>query len=667
MLRTRPSRCSFSFWLLAVLALAASVPPGWAGVGIWTPLGPEGAHVTALAVDPFDADVIYAGTYRSGVFKSADGGATWAASGLPDTLSISAFAFDVRHPGTVYARVLRTGTYKSTNSGLTWSRTSAAGIPEDSPDLLPALEIDSRTGVLYTTSDAGVYRSADGGVTWKPRARVLGSVRALAIDAAGTLYAGTGSGGVWKSGDQGASWQASHQGLPAGVPVLALAVDPERPRSLLAGTAQGLYRSTNGGGSWQPAGVPAQAVIRVAFQRGGRAYAGYETTPSLLRSADGGATWRRTGPWDGGRVSALAATPDRVFAGLSDTDNLFPERPSGLFRSLDAGVRWERSESGLHGLLYMTSVAVDPADPRVIYASTLEDLWKSTDGGATWRRLDLGPPSTTPRWINDILIDPARPATIWLSLYGPLLRSDDAGATWRALTPLPEPSRSDLALDPRAPQALWRTGREGVYHSTDGGLTWQLRLIEPSSPLSRSELYDVKVDPRDPEVIYAAGSRIEGTSPETPRIYRSTDGGQTWQRRDQGIPSVTVRVNELAFDPVHPDTLYAATTYGLYRSTDNSLSWQAVTSSRGGGDVVAAPGGPGTPPAVYTVLGGYSTTFSFFYSVILRSTDGGATWTQIGRGLRGFSPSVLAVDPHDPAHILTGTVNGGLFSYTVPH
>lgn len=645
--------------LFVVATLSFLALPAGAGVGLWTPLGPDGGAVTALAVDAFDPAVVYAGTAASGVFKSGDGGATWTAAGLAG--AVRAFALDSRRPGTVYALPSFGGLFKSTDGGVTWVRTWAgAGTVNGNPVSQAALALDSRAGVLYAGTSAGLYRSNDGGITWKPSGGgLLGPVESLALDASGTLYAGTRSNLVFKSTDRGATWSRASNGLPARISVPALAVDPERSWNLLAGTTLGLYRSTNSGRSWQPAGGPVQRVGAVAFQKGRRAYAGYDAAPWILRSNDGGATWQSVGTWSGGSVHSLAAAPDAVYAGWMGGTRI--EDGGGIFRSLDAGASWERAERGLNALK-MTAVAVDPSDSRIVYTASGRSFYSSFDGGASWRRRDLGAVGSD-GIASEILIDPARPATLWVPFSGRLLRSDDAGASWRAFSRPSAYASYYLALDPRAPEALWWTGRTGIHHSSDGGLTWELQPVEiPVLVFEFIEFYDAEVDPGDPDVIYVAGAHLAGFSTfySDPRLYRSADGGVTWERRDVGLPSAG-GILDMAVDPVDPSTLYAVVGQ-LYRSNDAGLSWHPLPGARGTSfaGLATAPAGPGLPPAVYALR-------QFPSPAVLRSTDHGETWTALRRGLRSFSPSVLAVDPGDPAHLLLGTGNGGLFSYTVPH
>lgn len=643
--------------LLVFAALFGLAFPALAGVGLWTPLGPDGGFVTALAVDPADPGIVYAGTRGSGVFKSTDGGESWTLAGRGlGTPIVAAVAVDPARHQIVYAATLDDGVFKSIDGGALWARIWAGVAPAPGTfGSTYALAVDPRRpDTVYAGTLTGVYRSTDGGATWSRRGNLPG-VFALALDSAGGwLYAGTEQ-GVFRSFDQGKTWAPASNGLPSRQRIESLALDPEQPKTLLAATFSGLYRSVDRGKRWQAVG-PVGNAAAVAFQRRGRAYAAFYS--ALYRSTDHGATWQASPPVPVFSFSALAAGPATVYAGSSGSPD-----GGGLFRSLDAGATWERSESGLLGLTAWP-VAIDPSDSRTLFVVVNQvSLFKSTDRGATWTVSYPGSQRPFPTSIADILLDPAEPGRIYLAVSneGPLQRSNDDGETWERLNGPTVPGLSDLALDPRAPGALWGTGvgrdaTRGLFHSADGGVTWE-------SVLTLSEGFTfvehVEVDPRDPRIVYTGGGSVTGTRPVqfAPRLFRSADGGATWERRDAGITAGSVR--DIALDPADPAALYAVTDR-LFRTTDGGVSWSLPAGARGLSfiSVAAAPAGPGTPATVYAARQDPP--------AVLRSTDRGASWTLVRQGLGSYIPLAVEVDPNDPATLYLGTSNGGLWTYTAP-
>ena len=204
----------------------------------------------ALVINPRNPATVYFGQsadppYLSGIFKTTDGGLTWttATVGLPDPAGVVTMAIDPQVPDTLYAGIGGRGVYKTTNGGVSWAVTGLAGYAPNSlvvdprtPAALYASVVTSVGGPLSST----IYKSIDGGIAWTPfQNGPPDLVTTLAVDPQDptTLYAGTLS-GVFKSGDGGASWTAMNTGLPP-YAVTALAFDGLTPTTLYAGTSGG--------------------------------------------------------------------------------------------------------------------------------------------------------------------------------------------------------------------------------------------------------------------------------------------------------------------------------------------------------------------------------------------------------------------------------------------
>src|SRR5574341_681557 len=219
---------------------------------------PRVEHATAVAVDPSDSNVVYVGS-SAGVFVSHDGGAVWdpRVQGMSDT-RVFALAVDPRSPHTIYAGGFAGRFYRSTDRGVTWVETridsDAYRITSLAVDAgessVPAL--DNRPTALYAgTAGRGLFRSDDGGATWRELAGLSErTVYAIGLDPRipSTIYVGTPS-GLYRSVDRGAVWAGA--GLGRSLPVLCLVVDPERPASVLAGTPDGVMATGDGGRTWR--------------------------------------------------------------------------------------------------------------------------------------------------------------------------------------------------------------------------------------------------------------------------------------------------------------------------------------------------------------------------------------------------------------------------------
>ena len=287
---------------------AASWAQGGSGIGA--------SKVLALTPDPRNNAVIYAGTSR-GAFKTADGGITWkAGAGLPSDV-VSSIVVDPNNNTTVYA-CMNEGLYQSTDSGATWKSILA------SPVLSVAVPT-SRTGLIYAGRTAApILRSTDGGVSWQEVSTAV-TVNALAIDPtnAFTIYAATSRSGFLLSNDGGNTWTFSNTGMATGAApftIYTVAIDPRIPQRLYAGTAAGLFRSSDGGAGWNLAGsgIGTRPVLSVAInpQDANFVYAG-TAGGGVYRSSDGGDTWTSTGPANlDVNAVALDAAGQFVHAGL---------------------------------------------------------------------------------------------------------------------------------------------------------------------------------------------------------------------------------------------------------------------------------------------------------------------------------------------------------------
>jgi tetratricopeptide (TPR) repeat protein/photosystem II stability/assembly factor-like uncharacterized protein len=324
----------------AALPAATALPAAWPvetpalhslPAGVWTSMGLGEHGVETLVTNPIRPSILYAGTHKGGVFKSADGGSHWAAAnaGLAD-LCVVALAIDPLTPQTLYAGTCDGGVFKSVDAGASWSAASD-GLASLR---VAALAIDPRApSTLYASAyGAGVFRSTDGGDTWQAAGDGLGDgiVHVLAVDPATptTLYAG--GQGMYKSTDGGATWRAIQTGLELyeTSKVRSLAIDPTSPATLYAGT---------------------QSLLTVSHC-------------VLFKSIDGGETWSCSGSdLDSIAVFSLAInprTPSTVYAGTG----------RGVFRSSDRGSTWSQFGSGMDAG-YVYALALDPLTLSMVYAA----------------------------------------------------------------------------------------------------------------------------------------------------------------------------------------------------------------------------------------------------------------------------------------------------------
>jgi photosystem II stability/assembly factor-like uncharacterized protein len=581
-----------------------------AQVGVWTPKneGLFGAWTLALATS--SDGVSYAGT-NFGVFRSSDGGQTWVQLGV--NASANAVAVNPGDPSIVFAGTEGRGIYRTTNSGDTWIMVNS-GLTDLNVQAL-AIDPQSTQTIYAATRGGGVYRSTDNGANWAQNNGGLNSldVRALAIDPGtpGVILAGAQD-GVYRSTDEGANWTP----IKTNLEISSLLIIPSVSPTLLAGARDGAYRSLDGGSTWtKPLNTGTNGVVRALaidpiFPN--TVYAGVFCN-GIFKSTDGGAQWIHV-PSFNGCVSALSMDSTNMYAGSWGN-------PNALFASSDGGTTWEATSLFA---VPVVSLSVNPADTNTVYAGTMNDLFTSGNGGDNWFRI---PSSIT--HVRAIVSDPQSPNTIYVGgergdNVARVFRSRDGGSSWENVThEIATTNVYALALSPGSPDILYAGTPIGVYRSTDEGDTWAnvTNGINPAiwalavgpqnivyagtdkgifkstsagdqweTPgLAPSRINAIAVDPWCPDVVYAVTNG--------PGVRRSLDGGHSWQPIINslnlgGIQSVAVNASA-------PNVIYARTNAGVARSEDFGENWTAYNqglNNIGGGPllVVAKYPGPST-------------------------------------------------------------------------
>lgn len=628
----------------AIVASVAAIGLVEAGPGRWTRIGPDGGQVTALAADPFDELVAYAGT-EDGLYRTTDGGASWSRRSPGDVHGFFRWlAVDPLVRNRLFAAVRwgQGALHRSDDGGRTWVELR---LPDGARAGAMAA-IAGTPSTLYARSSSAAARSVDGGSTWVSIAWPVSSTR----DVAGapsdprTVYL-VSSGDLWRTGDGGDTWS---QCRPPGFrgDSLRVTVDPSDPLTVYTPTYRGLHVSHDGCRSWsmQPnAMMDAYTRVVVDFADSERIFA--VSLQAATVSTDGGATWTPFGP-DGEDVSwgeLLAqspADPDRLWmptfvrAGgptgvFTTADNgstwtigvdgltaqaasrlvVDPNREetiyAGAFRSTDLGLTWDRLD-GPDWRWQVAAVAV--GSPDVLYAlGAYNSLYRSDDGAITWDEI---PPVSTPARIRFVEVDPTEPNTLYVSVSEGsstgLYRSRDRGETWEFLV------SEDLGgtvnrvtAHPSHPGELWIGTHDGPWRSVDGGATWTTQgvgLEVPGGPRPWSYIAEhwsidgVAVDPEDGDHLFAYSCG---------GLWASTDGGETWAASRDGLtvchqaedvwsegcseassktwlPLVcTGGPQSISFDPEDPSVVYAPTAFGPHRSLDGGRTWRPFTAGWG--------------------------------------------------------------------------------------
>lgn len=389
--------------------------------------------------------------------------------------------------------------------------------------------------------------------------------------------------------------------------------------------------------AWRGLGPGHGAVRRLAFAAGGRTVYAATTDGGIHRSDDGGATWRAAAAGLGARNDVYVITP----AGDDGRTLVAAPWEEGILRTTDGGSSWRRANDGLptaSGLSWpeIRSLASDRGSPEILYAGGAFNVFRSSDGGATWSPTALSNQSV----VNVV----ASPGVVYASALGGFFRTTDSGATWaRASMPSGE-ATSALAADPRSPWTLYAATYRGLSKTTDGGDSWfplERGLPNPGYP-DRHTVVALAVDLLAPDTLYAvaAGSGL----------YRSDDAGRSWSL----VPG-PADVTAVASDPARAGRLLAGTnSAGVSESTDRGETWRARNDGLDSATVSSVAAGvdrgllfavAGTP----YVYGGAP----YGPGALFRSTDAGASWTPAS-GLAGCASGAIHATSGTAETVLAG-------------
>lgn len=705
-------------------------------------MSPAAGRASAVAVDPTDSMTIYAGFGLGGVWKTSDGGTTWAPlMDLEPTLAVGALAIDPAAPGTLYVGTGEPapylgysgeGIFKSTDGGKTFTKIGGATLDGMT---IGRIFVDGAAGHLYATAffgglgrgqicnfavdtpGQGLYRSTDGGATFS---RILaGEITDLEVDTSvmpRRLLVGQFEKGALRSEDGGGTWTAP-AGLPANPDRVELALAPSDPTVVYAGLGDhgtaAVYVSQDGGKSFTAmAGAPDYCGQQCYYDNavgvdpadpktvyvGGslcgvwKTSNGTDASPTWVnvslqgQDCGGGANWAQG--FVHPDVHAIAfdpAAPGTVFAA---TDG-------GVARSTDGGATWSQLNAGV-GTIQLYALCADPKDPERLYGGSQDNgsfmrpgasmTWKGTvsgdggpcavdptnpllvlgsvDGASIFRTANgfKGTPafvfSTDPStctaghpgcgdrvsFIAPLVGDPATAGTFYVGTHR-LYKSTNGGTKWAAVSDdltagsssvkcpdAKEFSKLDdaltvIAVAPGDPRTIYTGSQAGVVSATsDGGTTW---TRVDKAPLPGRWVSGIAIDPRDPRTVYAAFSGFDDATPGAPgHVFRSSDGGHTWEPRD--IPA-DVPVDALLAHPVGSDLLYAGTDAGVLVTTDGGKSW--------------TPFDDGLPRAAV-----YALVYQRTAGALVAGTFGRSAWR------RTFTPGTLGVVP---VKLAFSTVVGG--------
>ena len=568
--------------------------------------------VFVLAPHPTEKGTLFAGTERTGVWKSTDWGVNWEPSsrGIVPT-RIYALSQSPVGNNTLYAGT-NSGLYASRDDGATWE--SATGFAA-SVQILDVMADAVLPGVAYVSTDDGrVYKTIDDGASFQRIDTGLPADPVLELGAApfGNLYAVTAKGELFVSFNQGAEWFPTASEIAE--PVLSVATDPTIPWKAYVGTnGGGVYRSTTNGLTWEPvnSGLDVPFVFTVSVDRanGDNLYAG--SVDRIFKSSDGGASWSSASAGlAAGFVQELIVDddePTRLFAFVAGT---------GIYRSSDGGLHWEASSVGAPFQRDVPLEASEVTPDKHFAGADVLGVMASADGGDSYGASSDG----MTLFVRGLAISTRQPDLMYAgSLGGGIFRSLDGAANW-AHKGLDDRNVFNVAIHPSNDAIAYGATSLGVVKTIDRGETW-IELGQKASVI-----FTIVVDESDRNTVYIGSS--------AGNVFRSRDAGLTWTRTSRGLPAANILA--LAQDPRN-GTLYAAgERSGVYKSVDDATVWTPTDSSVIGAFQILSLAVDGRDGTVFAAAGDNG---------VYRSTDGGASWQSSSAGFGGEVASHLAIDP----------------------
>lgn len=658
-------------YLLQFILITASV--SLAGESEWTTNGPIGGCVRSLAISPYDPSVIFLGTADGGFYKSVDGGGTWNFSGMDLLYGYEEGRYITSNIVPLNASAILAASwyklYKSGDMGENWQILlnldagiiSSIAVHPFNDNIILVGSIGGFGGML---SSAHIHKTTNGGINWYAAGNGFTNIDVTDIKFApinpDIIFAATYS-GVYMSMDGGeSSWQDISGNLPS-FPISAIALDSTDLQKIYVGTRTGVYSTIDWGTSWQNVTGNNFAnrfinlhALTVLGKDGLAVFAG--TDKGLYRSDNGCLTWeeKNNGLTNIAVNSILPVSDREVFLGTED----------GFYISSDFGNTWTKKVNGLMAFNNTAIAFSTQHNPsKVVIGTGGSGIHYSDDWGENWNAAAM---ESGFKYINELISAPSNSQIMYAAYIGEtdstetrfgILKSVNGGNDWHSLDgELAGKEVISIAIDFNDPETIFvGTLANKIYKSTDGGLSWQNKDIEPGK---RCVIWSLAVDPLNSNAIYAGIEFNKSADPHG--IYKSVNAGESWQHCYQGLPpqETYFQIKDICLNPVNPQTIYlAVNSSGIYKSTNGGTSWKQINSGIGTNEnriINSITIDPQDTSRIYAA--GVK---------IYTSEDAGKTWQEMMEGLPEYYGAInkIRIDPNDHSYIYAATDGYGVLTF----
>lgn len=667
----------------------------------WQFNGPTniGGRITDIEMHASDTLTIYAGAASGGIFRSDDQGVTWEAifDDQP-TLSIGDLAIAPSNKDVIYVGTGESnagggslaydglGVFRSINGGQSWApagldHVGSIGRVQVDPGNPNRVFVAAMGHLFGNNPDRGVYRTLDGGQNWEQVLFLSDSTGAVDLvihpNDPDIIYAamwerirrpdrrsyGGATSGIYRSTNGGDTWSELTSGLPTAPSQkgrIGLTIAASNPNVLYAvyadqvGLFPGVFRTNNGGDSWEnlnPSGIQVVPFMwwfgKISVDPNDPETV-YVASLNMHKSEFGGNGWTST--FEGVHVDQHA-----LYVHPQNSDLVINGNDGGVYVSHDAGDSWVKSD-GLPITQFYTC-EIDPSNPERLYGGTQDNSPMVTRGGAIdgWQIIFGGDGFYT-------LVDPRDPDRIYTeSQFGNFARSLNGGQTWLPGTVGIDPAdrrnwNTPVVFRPDNPDVLYY-GTYRLYASQNNAENWSvispdLTNGDPGGNLAFGTITTIDLSPVDPRIMYV------GT--DDGNVWTTEDNGVNWTKVTDGLPNRWV--TRVAADPFDPKTAYV-TISGyrfneylphVYKTEDQGVSWTSIS-----GNLPDAPVNDIIPDPIVEDLLYLATDIGVFFSF-----SGGAFWEPLGVGL----PNVVVtdLDYHEPTQALVAATYGrSMYSYSL--